>query len=151
MKPLRPGLPMPQRWPPHLPPHLPPPPRPSRRALLAGAAGLGLAAPLGLPALLGPGARAAAPAAPPVSPGQRRFLFLTCFGGWDPTRALVPAFDDPAVDMEAGAVPYTVGGLTFVDHPGRPRARACEPLREREDGRHRGAPDARRATYGKNR
>jgi len=34
---------------------------------------------------------------------------------------------------------------------GRPRARACEPLREREDGRHRGAPDARRATYGKNR
>ena len=117
MKPLRPGLPMPPR------PWSPLPPRPSRRALLTGAAGLGLAAPLGLPALLGPGARAAAPAGPPVTPGQRRFLFLTCFGGWDPTRALVPAFDDPAVDMEAGAAPYSVGGLTFVDHPGRPRAR----------------------------
>lgn len=84
--------------------------RPTRRSLLAG---LGAAA---VGATLPVRARAAAP-------GQRRFLFLTCFGGWDPTRVLVPAFGDPAVDMEADAEPYTVGDLTFVDHPWRPGTR----------------------------
>ena len=84
----------------------------SRRAFLgAGAATLSAGA-LGWPG------RARA-----VSPRDRRFLFLTCFGGWDPTRALVPAFGDPSVDMEPDAAALTVGGLTFVTHPGRRWAR----------------------------
>lgn len=84
---------------------------PSRRSLLAGlgATALGSALPRR--------ARAAAPS-------QRRFLFLTCFGGWDPTRVIVPAFGDDAVDMEPDAEPLTVGGSRFVDHPGRPGTRS---------------------------
>ena len=85
---------------------------PSRRALL----GAGLAT-------LSAGALGWPRPARAVSPSQRRFLFLTCFGGWDPTRALVPAFGDSSVDMEVGATPLTVGDLTFVDHPGRRAAR----------------------------
>ena len=46
-------------------------------------------------------------------------IFVTCFGGWDPTRVLVPAFDNPLVDMEFEAEPWTVSGLPVVDHPGR--------------------------------
>lgn len=135
MRPLRTGHPMPPSSTLAPPSSLAPPgalplgaaraPQPSRRALLRGAAALGLAAPLGLRAAPRPlsGPRSP-PASPPVAAGERRFLFLTCFGGWDPTRVLVPAFDDPGVDMEREAAPYTVGGLTFVDHPGRGRARA---------------------------
>lgn len=82
----------------------------SRRTLLAGLGAAAVGAALPRPA------RAA-------SPSQRRFLFLTCFGGWDPTRVLVPAFDDDAVDMEPDASPLTVGNLTFVDHRNRPGTR----------------------------
>ncbi|MBL8618242.1 MAG: DUF1501 domain-containing protein [Deltaproteobacteria bacterium] len=86
--------------------------RPSRRALLGG----GLAT-------LSVGAVGWPRPAHAVGPGQRRFLFLTCFGGWDPTRALVPAFGDSGVDMERDAAPLTVGDLTFVTHPSRRWAR----------------------------
>ena len=52
---------------------------------------------------------------------SRRFLFVHARGGWDPTVALLPAFD--AADMEADAEAAEVGGITFVDHPDRPSVR----------------------------
>ena len=55
-------------------------------------------------------------------PSERRFLFVHARGGWDPTVALLPAFD--AADMEPAAEPATAGGITFVDHPERPSVRA---------------------------
>lgn len=55
------------------------------------------------------------------SASSRRFLFVHARGGWDPTVALLPAFE--AADMEDGAEPAEVGGITFVDHPERPSVR----------------------------
>jgi hypothetical protein len=48
-----------------------------------------------------------------------KIIFVTCFGGWDPTRVLVPAFDNPLVAMEVGAEVATLGDLQFVNHPER--------------------------------
>jgi uncharacterized protein (DUF1501 family) len=77
----------------------------SRRAALRGLAGL--------PALL-----AAAPAR--AAAGGARFVFVMVPGGWDPTRALSPAFDVAAGPMERDATPAAAGGITYVHHPGRP-------------------------------
>jgi hypothetical protein len=88
-----------------------------RFGLLAGAAALA-------PALAPARSRGGRPWASrsAVDPRQRRFLFLHCRGGWDPTVAFVPLFD--GADMEEGAQEATVGGLRFVDHPDRPSVRA---------------------------
>jgi uncharacterized protein (DUF1501 family) len=59
-----------------------------------------------------------------AGPTDRNFLFLTCFGGWDPTRTFAPAFDNPIVNMEDDAEPLTLGDLTVVDHPSRPGVRS---------------------------
>ena len=81
---------------------------PSRRQLLQGAAAAAAAA--ALPRV----ARAAGAA-------DRNFLFLTCFGGWDATRALIPAFDNPQVEMESEAGARSLGSdLVVVEHPRRP-------------------------------
>jgi hypothetical protein len=59
---------------------------------------------------------------PRISSAQssnHNIIFLTCFGGWDPTRVLLPAFNNPLVNMEWDAVPRTYGDLTIVDHPDR--------------------------------
>ncbi len=80
----------------------------SRRTLL----GLG-AAGLMLPNI---GATAAA--------SKRRFLLIHCFGGWDTTRVFQPNFGSSIVDMEPEAVEAEVGGIRFVDHPGRPEVRS---------------------------
>lgn len=48
-----------------------------------------------------------------------KIIFVTCFGGWDPTRVLVPAFDNPLVAMESGAEVSTFGDLQIVNHPER--------------------------------
>jgi uncharacterized protein (DUF1501 family) len=71
---------------------------------------------LGLSALAATLAPRAARAAVPAS--QRCFLFLHCRGGWDPTVALLPAFD--AADTEDEAIAAEAGGVAFVDHPERP-------------------------------
>ena len=67
-----------------------------RFGLLAGAAALA-------PALAPARSRGGRPWASrsAVDPRQRRFLFLHCRGGWDPTVAFVPLFD--VADMEEGA------------------------------------------------
>jgi uncharacterized protein (DUF1501 family) len=82
----------------------------TRRQFLTGSAAM--VAAMGLPI------RAVA-----ATPAERKFLFVFNPGGWDPTRVLVPAFDNPNVSMEAVAEPLTVGNLRVVDHPDRPSVR----------------------------
>jgi hypothetical protein len=79
---------------------------PSRRQFLKASAALGA---LGVP-------RARAD----VAPEDRRFIFVTAYYGWDPTRVFAPEFQNPLVAMEADADPVTQGGLTWVAHPDRP-------------------------------
>lgn len=55
--------------------------------------------------------------------GTKRFLFLHAEGGWDPLTVFAPMFDAPGIDMEPGAEPWTMGGLSLVDHPLRPTTR----------------------------
>ena len=94
------------------PPHLHP--RLTRRSLLGGAAAGGLAVGTGLwprPA------RA-------LSPGDRKFIFVFANGGWDPTRAMYPAFHLDDVEMEVDASTLENGALQTVSHPNRPKVDA---------------------------
>ena len=72
----------------------------------------GALASLALPRL----ARAAAP--------SRRFLFLYCPGGWDPTTVFAPVVGSDSIDFDEGATASTAGGLPFVDQADRPSVRA---------------------------
>lgn len=56
--------------------------------------------------------------------GRCRFLFVSAEGGWDPLCVFAPMFAAPDIDMEPQAEPWTIGGLSLVDHPARPRTRA---------------------------
>ena len=49
------------------------------------------------------------------STAQHNLIWITCFGGWDATRALVPAFDSPLVNLEPIVEPMEFGGLRLVD------------------------------------
>ncbi len=85
----------------------------TRRSLLAlGGGGLLL------PSLL-PG-RAFGDGASP----DRKFLFVFCPGGWDPTYVFAPLFGNPLVDMEPAATTATANGIPFVDAASRPSVRA---------------------------
>jgi hypothetical protein len=84
---------------------------PNRRQLITGGAA-GLAA-LGLPR----------PALASVAASDLKFLFVYCYGGWDPTRTFATVFDNRMVDMERDAVPGELGDLSFVDHEDRPSVR----------------------------
>ena len=80
---------------------------PTRRELLAwSAAGAGA---LAFPR----------PARASLSAADRRFLFVYCRGGWDPTRVFLPTFDFPDLEDEPGAALGQAGNLPFVDHPSR--------------------------------
>lgn len=59
-------------------------------------------------------------AAPPTS--ERKFLFLTCTGGWDPAWALAPIGGGLVVGPE-GAEPGEAGGIPFVENPASPSVR----------------------------
>ncbi|MBX2800992.1 MAG: DUF1501 domain-containing protein [Myxococcales bacterium] len=81
----------------------------SRRSVLGGAlAALGVGA--------AGGARAAAQTG-------RRFLVVNASGGWDPLCVFSPLFGRKYIDMEPLAEAWTIGGLSLVDHPGRPSVR----------------------------
>ncbi len=82
-----------------------------RRQLLVGS-GAGLLG-LGLPSGL---ARAR-------TPSSLKFLFVVCYGGWDPTKVFATAFGQDGVDLESDAELGTAGGLSFVDHEDRPSVR----------------------------
>lgn len=82
----------------------------SRRQLLAAGAATLAAAPRR--------ARAAPSAA------DHRFLFVTVYMGWDPTRVHYPAFHNPAVSTEPEASVRTLGDFAWVHHPERPSVSA---------------------------
>jgi uncharacterized protein (DUF1501 family) len=52
-----------------------------------------------------------------------RFLFLHAEGGWDPLCVFAPLFDAGGIELEPEAEPWTIGGLSLVDHPARPTTR----------------------------
>ena len=56
--------------------------------------------------------------------GRCKFLFVNAEGGWDPLCVFAPLFDAEAIDMEPLAEPWTLGGLSLVDHPQRPVTRS---------------------------
>jgi hypothetical protein len=51
-------------------------------------------------------------------------VFVVASGGWDPTRALVRAWESRGAEVEPGSGPGTIGELAWVDHPARPAVRA---------------------------
>jgi uncharacterized protein (DUF1501 family) len=57
-------------------------------------------------------------------PGGRRFLFVFCDGGWDPSMVFHPFAETDQVDLEAGASVGEAGALRFVDHASRPFVRS---------------------------
>lgn len=59
-----------------------------------------------------------------VSASSRKFLFVYCKGGWDPTYCFAPIYGSDAVDIESDSELATVGGLTYVDHGDRPTVRS---------------------------
>lgn len=91
----------------------------SRRGLLRAGGqslGVGLGA-MGLGAL-GLGARPAMAAS--VSGSDLKFLFVVCYGGWDPTRVFASELDNPFVDLEGDAGLGTSGDLRWIEHDSRP-------------------------------
>jgi len=84
----------------------------SRRDFIKGAAVAGLATqlPWGI-------ARASVPIA------DRKFIFVTCNGGWDVTKAFATCHDNPNVTMEPGTDVGRFGDLSFVDHANRETVR----------------------------
>lgn len=58
------------------------------------------------------------------SDARGRFLFLHAEGGWDPLCVFAPLFGAASIDLEPDAAPWTIGGLSLVDHPARPNTRA---------------------------
>jgi len=84
----------------------------SRRDFIKGAAIAGLATqiPLGI-------------AGSSVPLTDRKFIFVTCTGGWDVTKVFATCHDNPNVDMEALTDVGTFGDLRFVDHPARTTVR----------------------------
>lgn len=81
----------------------------NRRAFIAASSVAALAAALPLRAEDAP-------------PEDRLFIIVFADGGWDPTRVMLPAFG--VADVEPEAVVSVTGGLTFIDHPDRPKVRS---------------------------
>ncbi len=59
-----------------------------------------------------------------ITPDSRKFLFLFCHGGWDPTYCFAPVYGSDAVDIESDSEVATIGGIRFVDHGDRPTVRS---------------------------
>lgn len=91
----------------------------TRRDLLqrTGLAGLAATLPFGC------GSQGPPVIASPRAGHDARFLFVFNSGGWDPTRTIAPAFDNPLIATEADAQPAQVGMVPFADHPDRPSVR----------------------------
>lgn len=87
----------------------------SRRSLLqfGGMSALGLGLGLGgIPALAG------------RTKTGKKFIFVYCYGGWDPTRVFATEFENYVVDMERDAELSTSSGIAYVSHPDRPNVDA---------------------------
>jgi uncharacterized protein (DUF1501 family) len=57
------------------------------------------------------------------SDARGRFLFVHAEGGWDPLCVFAAMFAASDIQLEPDAEPWTIGGLTLVDHPERPTTR----------------------------
>ena len=73
--------------------------------------------------LLGAGLLAPAPLLA-ASGSDRKFLFIFCVGGWDPTWVFADLLDSKDVDTDADAARGTAGGISFVDADDRPAVRS---------------------------
>ena len=60
----------------------------------------------------------------PLPTSSRKFLFIFCRGGWDPSMVFAPALDNPLVDTESSAVTADASGIRFVDAAARPSVRS---------------------------
>lgn len=58
--------------------------------------------------------------AAPQDLADRKFLFVFCLGGWDPTYVFAPMFDSGFVAVDPKSSVATAGGLTYVDGFERP-------------------------------
>ena len=56
--------------------------------------------------------------------GSKKYVFIFCRGGWDPSMVFAPAQDNPMVDTEADAVTAEANGIRFVDAASRPSVRS---------------------------
>jgi len=68
---------------------------------------------------------AAAPSRVLASPavGERKFLFILAYGGWDPCYAFTPLFDNEYAVMPENSVTAEENGVTFIDAESRPAVR----------------------------
>jgi uncharacterized protein (DUF1501 family) len=64
-----------------------------------------------------------APVARAATSSERRFVIVFALGGWDVTRVFADELDNRNVDLEPDAERWRVGGLSVLDHPGRPAVR----------------------------
>ncbi len=55
-----------------------------------------------------------------ATPSQRKFLFVFCAGGWDPTYVFTPTLSDPDVWTDPDAAPAEAGGIPYLSAPDRP-------------------------------
>lgn len=55
-----------------------------------------------------------------ASTSQRKFLFIFCSGGWDPTYVFTPHLSDPDTWMDPGGTPAEAHGLPYLSSPERP-------------------------------
>ncbi|MCB9766336.1 MAG: DUF1501 domain-containing protein [Alphaproteobacteria bacterium] len=62
--------------------------------------------------------------AAPANPGERKFLFFFCSGGWDTTYIFTPVGPNGIADVEPDHAASTVNGITFVDVAARPNVRS---------------------------
>lgn len=51
---------------------------------------------------------------------ERKFLFVFCDGGWDPTFVFAPLYDNPHVYSDPTGTVTSANGLTFIESPERP-------------------------------
>lgn len=56
--------------------------------------------------------------------GERKFLFVFCDGGWDPTMVFAPMFGNPHVFKDSQDTETTINGLSLVDSSYRPTTRS---------------------------
>jgi hypothetical protein len=51
---------------------------------------------------------------------RRKFMFIFCAGGWDPTYVFTPYLSDPDIWMDPGATPTEGGGIPYLSAEERP-------------------------------
>jgi hypothetical protein len=57
------------------------------------------------------------------STNERKFLFIFCNGGWDPTLVFAPSRNNPHVYSEPNSMEVNINGIPLVDSPDRPKVR----------------------------